>query len=385
MGQIMLADRMVRMNESATLALNARAKQLAAEGKTIYNLTAGELGTDTPDYIQKDVAKTLHLNKYTAVAGTNELREQIAAQARDFYGLDWIQASNVVVTAGTKAAIMTSLLAVINPGDEVILPTPVWTTYNQQVELAGGVVVEVPLTSEFDLDVPAVQAALTPKTKLILINSPHNPTGAVFSRVALEALATALKGTDVIVLSDDIYAKLLYTNDFTLVPTVGFDKIIINNGFSKSQALTGWRVGYVVAETAVARAIASLQSQMSGNAAVPSQQAALSALARGDQPPQATLDTLAKQRQMVDDALRDLPGLSYHLPNGAFYFFLDVRQLTASSADWCEALLDHAGVVLVPGEAFDTPGYARLTFSGDEVVLATALNQLQQFITQGGK
>ena len=382
MNDIALAGRMDLIQESATLALNARAKSLAAEGKTIYNLTAGELGTDTPDYIQKAVAKTLKLNKYTPVAGLPELRLAIAGEASTWYGLDWIQPKNVVVSAGAKPALYAVLLALINPGDEVIVPVPAWVSYIHLIELVGGVVVPVPLTEDFDIDAQAVKNNLSERTKAILVNSPHNPTGAIFSKAALMDLKEVLNGKDITVIADDIYAKLVYDDSFTLVPTIGFEQVVIINGFSKSQALTGWRIGYVIASEPVAQAVTGLLSHITGNAAVPSQQAALAAMAHHDRPPAETLNTLRAQRRQVDTALKGVDGLSYHLPGGAFYFFLDVRGLTDSSAAWCEQLLTTTGVALVAGEAFLAPGFARLTFSADGYTLSKALEKITEFVKQ---
>jgi aspartate aminotransferase len=380
MTDITLAQRMELMQESATLALNARAKQLAAEGQTIYNLTAGELATDTPDYIQEAVAKTLKQNKYTPVAGLPGLRQAIAEESKTFYGLDWIEPQNVVVTGGAKPALYATLLALINPGDEVLVPVPAWVSYMQLIELVGGVVVEVPLTEDFDIDPEAVKAKLTPRTKAIFINSPQNPTGAIFSKSALNGLAAILQGSGITVISDDIYSKLVFDDSFTLVPTIPFEQLVIINGFSKSQALTGWRIGYVIAEQAVAQAITELLSHITGNAALPSQQAALEAMAHRDQPPADTLATLRTQRQQVDTALKDVPGIAYHLPGAAFYFLLDLRGITDNSAQWCEQLLIKAGVALVPGEAFAAPGFARLTFSVDSSTLSKALVAITNFV-----
>jgi aspartate aminotransferase len=385
MDQLVLAERMGGLSESATLALNARAKQMAADGKTIYNLTAGELASDTPGYIQAAVAKTLGLNKYTPVAGLPELRQAIAADARKWYCLDWIGPANVVITGGAKPALYASLLAIINPGDEVIVPVPAWVSYNDLIELAGGVVVPVFLTDEFDLDPAAIEAKLTPRTKAVVINSPHNPTGAVFSKAALDKLAKSLRGSGVTVIADDIYSKLVYEAGFTLVPTCGFDRVIIINGFSKSQALTGWRVGYVIAPRTVAVAVTGLLSHITGNAAVPSQQAALAAMAAHDQPPSETIKTLKRQRLLVYRALQAIPGLKIHLPGGAFYFFIDLRGITDDSAKWCEDLLAETGVALVPGEAFSAPGFARLTFVANEETLTEALERIRKFVAKGSK
>ncbi len=385
MGKTILADRLASVSESATLALNARAKQLAAEGRTIYNLTAGELATDTPDYIQKAVARTLHLNKYTAVAGLPELRAAIAAHDRKFYGLNWIEPANVVVTAGAKPALHASLLTLINPGDEVIMPIPAWTTtYQPLVELAGGRVVEVPLTASYDLDVKTIKASLTGKTKAIIINSPHNPTSAVFSNAKVKELASVLKNSDITVIADDIYSKLVFEADFVPVPSTGFKKIIIINGFSKSQALTGWRIGYLIAAKPLAEAVTNLLSHITGNAPLPSQYAGLEAMKRHDQPPAETLAALKRQRQLVSQGLTEA-GIKHNLPSGAFYIFLDLRELTNNSATWCEKLLNETGVALVPGEAFSAPGFARLTFVADQKTLVKALEQIKIFVTKGSK
>ena len=383
MDQIVLAERMGGVNESATMALNARAKQLAAEGKTIYNLTAGELAADTPEYIQAAVAKTLHLNKYTPVGGLPELRRAIADQARTFYGLSWIKPENVVVTAASKPALYASLLALVDEGDEVILPLPAWVSHGELIKLTGAKVVPVALTDTFDLDAAAILAKVSPRTKAVILNSPHNPTGAVFSKAALEQLAAGLKGGHVTIISDDMYTKLVYADDFVPVPSIGFERIIIINGFSKSQALTGWRIGYAIAHTAIADAMMSVLGHITGNAPMPSQQAALAVMAQGDIPPADNISTLERQRHLVDKALKDVPGLSYQLPDGAFYFFLDLRKLTNDSLAWCEQLLVETGVALVPGEAFGAPGFARLSFVTDEKTLASGLKKIKQFVRKG--
>lgn len=377
-----LADRMDSLDESATLALNARAKELQKSGKTIYNLTAGELAGDTPEYIQTAVSKSLSLNKYTPVAGLGELRQAIAVEARQVYSLDWIRTENVVVTGGAKPALYTGLLALINPGDEVIIPTPAWVSYKHLVGLAGGTVVEVPLTEKFDLDPEAISAKLSPRTKAIILNSPHNPTGAVFSKAALADTAKIINDAGVIVISDDIYSKLVYDDDFTLVPTCGFQKLIIVNGFSKSQALTGWRIGYCIAETGLAKAVTKLLSHTMGNASLPGQHAGLAAMERHDRPPAETLRTLKRHLQLVDRTIAAAPLLSYERPSGAFYAFIDIRAITHDSAGWCEKLLNETGVALVPGEAFDAPGFVRLTFVTDEATLKKALELIVAFASE---
>ncbi len=385
MGEITLSSRLDSVSESATLALNARVKQLASEGKTIHNLTAGELAGDTPSYIQEYVSKHLALNKYTPVAGMAELREKLADHARNFYGLDWINRDNVIITSGAKPALYGALLALINPGDEVIVPTPEWVSYNHLIELAGGKVIEVPLTSSYDIDSNLVEQKLSSKTKAIILNSPHNPTGAVFSESSLKELATVLNDKDIMVISDDIYSKLVYSDNFFMVPSADFKNLLIVNGFSKSQAITGWRIGYAIGDTKVIKGMTSLISHIMGNASVPAQLAAIAALEHDDQPPKETIDTLKKQRKIVCDELNKIPEIKYHPPEGAFYVFLDLRQITSSSIEWCENLLNETGVALVPGEAFEAPGFARLTFVCEEETLKKALQLLSDFIKKGSK
>lgn len=383
MDSIALADRIAALQESATMALNARAKRLAAEGKTIYNLSAGELAAETPEYIRSHVSTRLHHNKYTPAAGLPELRDAIAGESREFYGLDWIAPENVVVTAASKPALYAALLALVNQGDEVIVPMPAWVSYMELVKLTGGQVVPVPLSAQFDIEPKAILAKVTPKTKAIILNSPNNPTGAVFSKRRLEELARGLKGTGVTVISDDMYSKLVYTNDFVPVPRAGFERVLIVNGFSKSQALTGWRIGFCIADEKLARAISHLLGHITGNASVTSQHAALKVMEQGNTPPAEILETLTRQRQIVDDMLKDTPGVSYHMPGGAFYFYLDLRGITKDSLKWCEELLDKTGVAIVPGEAFGTPGYARLSFVTDEKTLRRALELIKGFAAGG--
>jgi aspartate aminotransferase len=353
-----LSTRLKKLNESATLALNARVKQMATEGKTIYNLTAGELATGTPEYIQKAVAGSLAFNKYTPVAGLYELREAIASHAREFYGLDWIKADNVVATAGVKPALYASLLTIINPGDEVIVPVPGWTTsYKPHIELCGGVIVEVPLNASLDLDVGRMINIISTKTKAIILNSPNNPTGAIYSRQALDKLAAAIKGKGIVIIADDIYSKLVYDDSF---------------------ALTGWRIGYMIADAPIAKAATNLLSHITGNAALPSQYAAIEALKHSDAPPTTTMQDLRLQRQIVIDGL-DECGIKHNKPSGAFYVFLDVRQFSGDSNQWCEDLLGQTGVALVPGEAFSAPGFARMSFVADQKNLKNALRQIKLF------
>lgn len=379
MGQHELSQRLSTIKESATLALNAKVKALASAGETVYNLTAGEPDGPTPPYIIEEVSKHLHENKYTPVPGLPQLKKAIAEHCRTFYDAAWIDESSVVVTAGAKPALSAIMQSLLNPGDEVIVPTPAWVSYTYMIELADGVIKPVPLNQDFDLDVDAITAAITDKTKAIIINSPNNPTGKMYSPKRLKELAQALKDKNIYVIADDLYTKLVFER-FSPITSQGFskDRLVLVNGFSKSQALTGWRIGYVIASQAVVQALSNILSHTSGNASLPGQYAAISALQQQDVPPM--LDELKARRQLVAKALSRIDGLSFTMPDGAFYFLIDVRQQSDDANAWCASLLEEKGVALVPGDDFYAPGSVRLSYAVDESTLRAALTRIDEFI-----
>lgn len=373
-----LADRLKTIEESATLALNTQAKKLAAEGRKIYNFTAGEPSTDTPEYIKDYVAKKLDQNHYAPVAGISELRTAIAEHCRKFYSAEWIMPENVLVAAGGKPGLYLSLLALLNPGDEVILPTPAWVSYKYLIELAGGVVVEAKLQDDFDLDNTGIRSKITDKTKVIIINSPNNPTGSVYSPGKLKELSDILAGSGITVLADDMYTKLVYADDFEPITNFGFENLVISSGFSKSQALTGWRIGYLIASDEIIKATAKLQSHLLGNTSTLSQYGALAGLAQGDKPPM--YEELKANRNIVAEKLGGVKKIKFNPPAGAFYAFIDIRAITKDSMKWCEELLQNKGVALVPGEAFSAPGYVRLSFTTDKDTLEEGLQKIKEFV-----
>ncbi|HYF96532.1 MAG TPA: pyridoxal phosphate-dependent aminotransferase, partial [Patescibacteria group bacterium] len=375
---LQLADRLNSIEESATLALNTKAKKMAADGKKIYNFTAGEPSTSTPDYIKEYVAQKLDQNHYTPVAGINELRTAIADHCKGFYSADWISPENIMVTAGGKPGLYFSLLATINPGDEVILPTPAWVSYKHLIELVGGIVVEAKLTEDFDLDPFTIKNKLSAQTKAIIINSPNNPTGTVYSAESLNELAKVLNETEIVVIADDMYTKLIYDEGFQPITNFGFKNLIISSGFSKSQALTGWRIGYLIAGAKLIKAATKLQSHVLGNTSTLSQYGAMAALDNNDKPPM--LDDLRKNLELAKAIIPTIPKVRFIPPHGAFYIFLDIREITENSIGWCESLLENRGVALVPGEAFSALGYARLSFTTDRQTLEEGLNKIKEFV-----
>lgn len=382
MPEIVLSSKIGRLEESATLALNARVKQLALEGKTVYNLTAGEPDNTTPEYVIRGVIPYLDQNKYAPVPGIPALRDSIAAHCRDFYSAEWIESKNIVVTAGAKPALFALMQTLLNPGDEVIILTPAWVSYQHMIELAGGVVIAVPLTDDFDINVVAVSQSLTSRTKAIIINAPNNPTGAIFSGTVLRSLAELLNEKGIFVISDDLYTKLVY-GPFTPITAYGFraDRLLLVNGFSKSQALTGWRIGYIVVPEPIAVAATKILGHTSGNTSLPSQFAAFAALEHKDEPPM--LESLRMRRDIVAHELDKIPQVSYALPAGAFYFFVDIRNISSDSVRWCKQLLEETGVAVVPGDAFFSPGWVRISFATDEETLRTALELMHKFIKKG--
>jgi len=365
------------LEESATLALNARVKQMAKDGLTVFNFTAGELPCDTPEYIRNYVTGKLDQNKYTAVNGLPQLREDIAKYARNFYNQGWIKTENVVVCPSVKPGIWASVTATLNPGDEIILPTPTWVSYKHIVHIAGLKLVQTRLSDNFDLDIDDIKSKITGKTKAILLNSPQNPTGAIYSQEKINQLVTLSNENNITVISDEIYSKLVFDPVFKPVSSFDFNNLIILDGFSKSQALTGWRIGFIIAPENIAKACTKILSHVMGNASIISQYAAIAALEKDNKP--VMFKELEANLEFACNKLNEIKKIKYVKPSGAFYIFLDIREMTQESLKWCEDLLQKKGVALVPGEAFDAPGFARMSFSADPEIIAQGLDLLKEY------
>jgi aspartate aminotransferase len=368
------------LEESATLALNARVKEMAANGEEVYNLTAGELSCETPKYIQDYVSKKLDQNKYTPVSGLPELRSLVAKYAKGFYGQDWVKPENVVICPSVKPGIWASLVSIINPGDEIILPMPTWVSYKHVISLAGAKLVQTELTEDFDLDINDIKSKITKSTKAMLLNSPQNPTGATYSSKSIDQLASIANENNIAVLSDEIYSRLAFDPQFKPVSSYDFKNLIILDGFSKSQALTGWRIGYVIAPIEIAKSCTKILSHAMGNASVISQYAAIAALNRGNEP--VMFNELKSNLELACNKLDKIDKISYVKPSGAFYIFLNLKQMTGESLGWCEDLLQKKGVALVPGEAFDAPGFARISFSADSRVISKGIDLIKEYVKE---
>lgn len=377
---------------SATLAAGAKARELRAKGVTVYDFSLGEPDMNTPAHIcaaAERAAATGHTH-YTPAAGTAEVRKAIAAWYGRTHGLS-VGPENVIVSNGAKHSIHNTLAATVGPGDEVIIPTPYWVSYSDLVQMVGAkpVLVNGAFETGFKITPAQLRAAVTPRTRLLMLNSPNNPTGATYSRAELEGLVDALADTDAAILSDEIYEQLTYeahkpTCVATLRPWLR-DRVVTVSGASKSYAMTGWRMGWAVAPAAVVKAMDNIQSQETSCPSSVSQAALVAALG-GPQDCVAEMRAeFAVRRQMVSDRLARLPGVRYAPPDGAFYAFFGVESLfgrkgVADSAGFCAAALEQAHVNLVPGSAFGCEGFVRMSFACSRETIAAGLDALERWL-----
>ncbi|ACU54454.1 aminotransferase class I and II [Acidimicrobium ferrooxidans DSM 10331] len=390
-----IATRLTELSPSATLAIDQRAKAMVASGIDVVSFAAGEPDFPTPDFIVEAAtaaARDPRNHRYTPAAGLGELRELIVEVTKRDSGRV-VSPSNVVVTNGGKHAIYEAMAAIVEPGDEVLIPAPYWVSYPEIVRLFGGVPVAVPTTlaNGFKVTPEQVEAAITDRTVAFIHVSPSNPTGAVYSRDESRALAEVLERAGIWVLTDEIYQHLTYTGQrATSLAEVGTEaleaRLIQVNGVAKTFAMTGWRVGWIVAPAPVASAVANLQSQLSSNVANVSQRAAIAAL---EAPLEATApmrDAFARRRTTIVSALAGIEGLDVLWPDGAFYVFpslarvLEVQMPSSSALELATRLLEEAHVAVVPGEAFDGPGAWRLSYALGDDALEEGVRRIAEFI-----
>jgi aspartate/methionine/tyrosine aminotransferase len=384
MSETRISRRVAAIAESATLAVDAKAKALKAAGQPVIGFGAGEPDFPTPAPIVEaavEAARDPKNHRYTPAAGLPELREAIAVKTARDSGFD-CAASEVLVTNGGKHAVYNTMLTIVDDGDEVLLPAPYWTTYPEPVRLAGGVPVVIPTDERtgFRVTVEALEAARTPRTKALVFVSPSNPTGAVYPADEVRAVGEWAAEHGIWVITDEIYEHLTYgphtfSSIATLVPALR-ERVVVLNGVAKTYAMTGWRVGWMIGPADVIRAATNLQSHQTSNVANVSQRAALAAVS-GDLTAVAEMrDAFFRRGQTMVKLLNAIEGVTCMEPQGAFYAFPNLTGVLgrtyggvtpATTLELCEVLLDQAKVAVVPGEAFDAPGYARLSFAlGDD-------------------
>jgi len=377
------------VSPSPTLAIDAKAKALQAAGEDVCSFAAGEPDFDTPDHIKAAAIVALQQGKtkYAATAGIEPLRQAIAEKYAADYGLK-VAASQVVVSPGGKFSCYLAIMAVCSPGDEVIIPAPYWVSYPEMVKLAGGVpkFVLADDSTGFRLSPAQLEAAITPRTKLLVLNSPSNPTGAFYSRSEMEAIVAVALRHNLYIMSDEIYEHLVYDGVKVVAPATlspaAEARTLIVSGFSKTYAMTGWRLGTLVAPPAIAKAVAELQSQMASNATTFAQFGALAALkekAKTAASLQAMLVAFDRRRKLLHAGLNAIPGVTCVLAEGAFYLFPNISRFGLKSADFCARLLETEKVAAVPGSAFGAEGYLRLSYATSDEIITKGLERLRRF------
>ncbi len=386
----MVPSRRIRsVEKSKTLAITDKAKALKRKGIDVVSLSAGEPDFDTPAHVKEAAIAAIRegFTKYTASTGIPELRQAVADRLNREAGADYA-AENVLVTCGGKHAIFSAVLALCDPGDEVLIVSPHWVSYPEMAKLAGATPKFVPVRKEngFHVEATDLEEAVSPRTKLLIFNNPTNPTGAVYGRDRLRELVEVLAGTNVYVISDEIYGKIVY-DDVPYVSLAAFpeirDRVMVVDGVSKAYAMTGWRIGFLVASKPVAEAVAKVVGHSTSNATSVSQKAALAALT-GDQSCVAEMRReFDKRRRAVCERLAAIPDVGCALPEGAFYVFPDVSAYLglpggpANSFELCDRLLELEHVAVVPGGAFGMEGHIRISYASSMEQLERGLDRIE--------
>ena len=381
-----LSERATSLSPSLTLAIDGKAKSMIAGGQDVCGFGAGEPDFDTPEHIKAAAAKALAdgFTKYTPSSGVPELRQAIADKFKNENGLNY-KAGQVIVSNGAKHSCFNAVLATCQPGDEVLIPSPYWLSYPEMVRLAGAepVFVETKESNGWKMTAEDFESAMSPRTKMVIINSPGNPTGAVYTREELEAIAAVAVEEEILILSDEIYEKLIYDgvehiSIGSLSPEV-HDLTITINGFSKAFAMTGWRLGYLGAPEAIARAIDSIQSHSTSNACSFAQKGALAALQGDQQVIEDMREEFNVRRDYMYDRLTKISNISVPKPEGAFYMLVNIGKLGLSSTNFSDRLLSKAGVAVVPGVAFGDDKTIRMSYATSLDIIKRGLDKFEDF------
>ena len=386
---IKLAARVQQVTPSMTLAISAKAKAMKAEGLDVCSFSAGEPDFDTPEHIREAAKQALDNGKtrYGPAAGEPQLRNAIATKLRTDNHLPY-NAENVIVTNGGKHSLYALMMTTIEVGDEVLIPAPYWVSYPEMVKLAGGTPVIMPTTAEsgYKITPEQLKQAITPKTKLLVFNSPSNPTGMVYSPDEVRALAEVVVARDIWVVADEIYEKILYDGAQHLsigaVSDAMFNRTIVSNGFAKAYAMTGWRLGYLAGPVELIKAANTLQSQSTSNVCTFAQYGAIAALESSQDCVETMRQAFAKRRTAIINLVNAIPGLSCVSPDGAFYLFINISKTGLKSLDFCTRLLNEKYVAAVPGIAFGADSGIRVSYATDMATIEQGMERLNDFVQQ---
>ena len=383
------SKRVVGVQPSATVAVSDKARAMAAQGLDVINLGGGEPDFDTPPHIVDAALEAIRQGHthYVSSAGLRELRAAIADKLREENGLEFDPDAEIIVTPGAKLALFAAIMATVDEGDEVLILDPAWVSYVPCVQLAGGVAVHVPLSTEdgFRVTDAKLRQKLTPRAKLLILNSPSNPTGRVFTRQELETIAKVALENDLLVLSDEIYEKILYDGHEHIsigsLPDM-LDRTIVINGFSKAYAMTGWRLGYVAVKGPLAKEMLKVQQHSATCASSFTQYAGIAALAGPQDAVSLMVEEYRRRRDFITAGLNSLPGISCHQPEGAFYAFPNVSATGMSSIEFADMLLSEVKVAVTPGVAFGDSGegHIRISFANSTQLLEKAIERMRKVL-----
>lgn len=386
-----IAKRMENLSPSVTMAITALGRELKAQGRDILSFSAGEPDFNTPEVIKQAAidAITQGHTKYTAVEGITETKQAIIDKLKRDHGLEY-ELGDIVVSNGAKHSLFNLFQCLIEEGDEVIIPAPYWVTYPEQVKYSDGVPVFIDTddSTGFKITAEQLQAAITPKSKILLLNTPSNPTGAVYSKEELQAIGKVLEGTDILVFSDEMYEKIMFDSKaFTTAAEVSedmFNRTVTINGLSKSVAMTGWRFGYLATpHKDLVKAMIKLQGQCTSNINSITQHASILALeGKADETIAMMRGEFEKRRDAAIEKFNAIPGLSCVKPEGAFYLFVNIKGVTTDSMKFCADLLEKEGVAIVPGLAFGTEGYFRFSFATDLASIEEGIRRIEKFVKE---
>jgi aspartate aminotransferase len=383
-----LSKRVNTLTESLTIAISTLAAELKSQGKDVLSFSAGEPDFDTPDLIKDAAVEAIEegFTKYTAVPGITPLLEAIKDKLKSENDLPY-EITDIIVSNGAKHSLFNLFQALIDDGDEVIIPAPYWVTYPEQVKYSGGVpvIIETDDKSNFKVTPQQLKNAITEKTKMLVLTTPSNPTGALYSKEELEALAEVLEDTEILIASDEMYEKLTYEKEFVSVASINdhmFERTITINGLSKSVAMTGWRFGYLATvKKDLAKAMKKLQSQSTSNINSITQKAAIVAL-NGSVDGEIDLmrEAFKQRRDKACEMFNAIEGLSVDTPDGAFYLFVNHQAVEKDSMKFAKVLLEDAGVAVVPGIGFGSDGYFRFSFATDLETIMEGINRIEKLV-----